>query len=206
MGYGARIEKDSVSPDGARIITYEVTIPRIVLAEFNTHCMLARNSASSRAIPVKKMIAAVTEDPYIPEVWGSNKKGMQAGDEVSKDVQTRAKAEWLRARDYAVEQANALLAFGIHKQLTNRLLEPWLWHTIIVTATEWNNFEHLRNNAQAHPAIAVPAAMMQELREESEPTTLGYDEYSFWIDTSMAFERKKRSLELFIERVMPEFG
>lgn len=34
---------------------------------------------------------------------------------------------------------------------------------------------------------------------------LGFDEYSFWIDSSMSFERKKASLERFIKDVMPAF-
>jgi len=83
MSHAARILADSVSPDGVRLTTMEVVIPRIVLAEFNTHRMFSRNSASSRAIPVEKMLKRVIEDPYIPSEWGQNQKGMQAGEPVS---------------------------------------------------------------------------------------------------------------------------
>lgn len=177
MAFGAQIEADSVSPDDVRLTTFEVTIPRIVLAEFNTHRMLSRNSASSRAIPVKKMIQRVMEDPYIPTHWGKNQKGMQAGKEVDAATQQKAEAAWLVSRDKAVAAAEYLLELGIHKQLTNRLLEPFMWHTILVTATEWNNFFHLRNHPDAHPDIQVPAAMMQELLEESEPKQIDYGQW-----------------------------
>ena len=80
MGYDAKVIKDSISPDGVRLTTLEVTLPRIVLAEFNTHRMLSRNSASSRAIPVRKRIDAVERDPFVPDQFGRNQKGMQASD------------------------------------------------------------------------------------------------------------------------------
>lgn len=174
MGFGARILAFSAHPEPEvpPLCTFEITFPRIVLAEFNTHRMFSRNSASSRAIPVEKMIRAVLEDPYIPTSWGKNQKGMQAEVEVNPYDQARARDAWLHARDAAVAQAQRLLDLGIHKQLTNRLLEPFLWHTVIVTATEWSNFFHLRNNPQAHPDIQAIAGMMQELYEELEPKAL----------------------------------
>lgn len=212
MGHGARIIADSISPDGVRLTSFEVTIPRIILAEFNTHRMLSRNSASSRAVPVKKMIQRVLEDPYVPTSWGKNQKGMQAGEEVSEErdfsvvacsrhlaggnftrmrcedcvyimkhgwpsAQERAVSHWLKARDEAVRYANALLNLGIHKQITNRLLEPFMWHTVLVTATEWDNFFHLRNNPDAHPDFQVVAEMMQELYEAYDPEPLDYGEW-----------------------------
>jgi alkanesulfonate monooxygenase SsuD/methylene tetrahydromethanopterin reductase-like flavin-dependent oxidoreductase (luciferase family) len=35
---------------------------------------------------------------------------------------------------------------------------------------------------------------------------MGYDEYSLWIDSGMSFDRKKASLERFIQDVMPAFS
>lgn len=175
MTYAAKILADSVSPDGVRLTTFEVTMPRIVLAEFNTHRMFSRNSASSRAIPVQKMIGRVRENPYVPSTWGKNQKGMQAGKE-HEDPELIEEV-WLRARDSAVRHANDLLTLGIHKQLTNRLLEPFMWHTVIVTATEWDNFWHLRDNEHAHPDIQIPAEMMRELYESGEPEQIGYGEW-----------------------------
>jgi thymidylate synthase ThyX len=177
MAYSARILKDSLAyhqwpnriEEGARLTTMEVTFPRIVLAEFNTHRMFSRNSASSRAIPVEKMLKKVQEDPFIPIYWGKNQKGMQAEEELTEDLQDAALETWLAARDHAVYRVNQLLALGIHKQITNRLLEPWLWHTVIVTSTEWDNWRGLRCNKDAQPEIRRIADMMMELLDSSTP-------------------------------------
>jgi thymidylate synthase ThyX len=177
MSFSVKLLADSVSPIGHRLTTFEATIPRIVLAEFNTHRVFSRNSASSRAIPVEKMLARVMEDPYVPSTWGQNQKGMQAGQEVNPYDAARAHDAWLRARDAAVAHAQELLDLGIHKQTTNRLLEPFLWHTIIVSATEWSNFENLRDNPAAHPDIQTPAHMIREARAASEPRKLQCGEW-----------------------------
>src|ERR1044072_9346325 len=104
MAYSVRVLKDSISPVGARLTTMEVTLPRLVLAEFNTHRVFSRNSASSRAIPVEKMLKKIQEDPFIPVYWGKNQKGMQANEELTIEEQLLAQKEWLVARDYAVTQ------------------------------------------------------------------------------------------------------
>jgi thymidylate synthase ThyX len=177
MVFEAKILADSVSPANVRLTTFEVTFPRIVLAEFNTHRVFSRNSASSRAIPVENRIKRVRKDPYIPTSWGKNQKGMQAAEEFTGHESDLCKREWLAARDSAVRQAERLQELGLHKQLTNRLLEPFMWHTCIVTATEWSNFFHLRNNAMAQPEIQIPARMMQQLYESNEPEKLDYGEW-----------------------------
>jgi thymidylate synthase ThyX len=173
MGYSARILKDTVSSAGHRLTTFEVTFPRIVLAEFNTHRMFSRNSASSRAIPIKTMLKRVEEDPFVPTYWGKNQKGMQAAEELSPEAAAAAKKEWLYARDQAIISVKRLQMpdIDLHKQTANRLLEPWLWHTVIVTATEFQNFFGLRNNKMAQPEIATPAKMMRELFDKSTPET-----------------------------------
>ena len=175
--HSAKIIADSISPQKHRLTTMEVVFPRIILAEFNTHRMFSRNSASSRAIPVEKMLTAVMENPYIPIHWGKNQKGMQAEQEVTADEQKLAEQQWLRARDEAVVYTRMLLQIGIHKQITNRLLEPFMWHTVIVTATEWNNFFHLRVNKDAHPEIQKVASLMQEAMQQSTPRKLGYTDW-----------------------------
>ncbi len=175
--HAAKILAHSISLDGVEIVTMEVVIPRIVLAEFNTHRMFSRNSASSRAIPVKKMIRRVFDDPYVPLEWGKNQKGMQAAFDVDAETAVGSVGVWLAARDFAVCQARRLLELGIHKQLTNRLLEPFMWHTVIVTATEWSNFFHLRNNEMAHPDIHRCAALMQDALDASTPMHLDYGQW-----------------------------
>jgi hypothetical protein len=177
VAYDARVLKDSLSPSGARLTTLEVTFPRIVLAEFNTHRVFSRNSASSRAIPVEKMLKRVMDDPFIPIHWGKNQKGMQANEEVTLEQTTVAMTEWLKARDFAVQQAKELLYVGIHKQITNRLLEPFLWQTVIITATEFGNWNALRRHPDAQPEIKRVADMMWDARAASTPIKLDHGEW-----------------------------
>ena len=140
---------------GHKIATMVVTFPRFILAELNTHRMLSKNSASSRAIPFKKMVEAVEKNPFIPIAWQKDHTGMQGTDYFTTEsydlkgqeiLYTEAnKREWLRARDMAVEIATDMnQSGGLTKQLCNRLLEPFMWHTVILTATEWENFFALR--------------------------------------------------------------
>jgi len=178
MGYSAKVILDSVSHDGARLTTMEVSFPRIVLAEFNTHRMFSRNSASSRAIPVEKMIARVMEDPFVPIHWGKNQKGMQAAEELGENERMAAVGEWLRARDAAVTSVKRLaVELDVHKQIANRLLEPWLWHTVIVTATEWSNFFALRRHPNAQPEIKRAADLLFEAMAASMPELVGFDDW-----------------------------
>ena len=175
MSFAATILTDSVTPTGHRLTTFQITFPRIVLAEFNTHRMLSRNSASSRAIPIKKMIERVENNPYIPTHWGSNKPGMQAGEEIENPE--TAKKFWLVARDHAISMATGLDTISVHKQTVNRLLEPFMWHTVIVTATEWMNFFNLRCHKDAHPDISTIAHIMLFLYNDDNPKLLDYGEW-----------------------------
>ena len=142
----AKIVADSVSPQGHRITSMLLTYPRMIHAEMCRHRMHSRNSASSRAIPFEKMVEKVENDPFIPLAWQGNHKGMQG--EVYWTDESRIRDnenEWLRARDNAVSHARILnQAHDVTKQLCNRLLEPFLWHTELVTGTEWKNFFELR--------------------------------------------------------------
>jgi thymidylate synthase ThyX len=174
MAHYSKIIADSVSPHGHRLTTFEICLPRIVLAEFNTHRLFSRNSASSRAIPVEKMIKMALEEPYVPTHWGKNQKGMQAEAELTEDEQFHARAKWLFARDSSVAHAQELLKVGVHKQLTNRLIEAFQWHTVVVSSTEWDNWDHLRDHKDAHPEIQKPAHSMKLLREAQKPELLDF--------------------------------
>jgi len=169
MTFSAKILCDSVTENDDRLTTLEVTFPRIVLSEFNTHRMFSRNSASSRAIPVEKMLKLVKENTYIPSHWGKNQKGMSAEFTVEQNEQMKSRDVWLKARDNAISSAENLLKLGIHKQITNRLLEPFMWHTVIVSATDWSNFFALRCHPGAHPDIRQIAEMMKFVINGSEP-------------------------------------
>lgn len=170
--YNAKVLLDSIAVrDGkaTRLTTMEVTLPRIVLAEFNTHRTFSRNSASSRAIPVKKRIESVRENPFIPEAFGKNQKGMQASENLSEELDSESREIWMYACTSALVYAKKLDELGVHKQLANRLIEPFSWHTIIVSATEWDNFFALRCNKDAQPEIRKAAELMREAMAASRP-------------------------------------
>lgn len=208
MGFDAKILADSRSPADYRLTTLEATFPRFVLAEFNTHRVFSRNSASSRAIPIAKQLRRVLEEPYVPIEFGSNQPGMQAGAALAGEKRDAAEREWLHARDDAVRRVLGLVTdpdaisadddlfeylgqveeairnraqspqwLNVHKQVANRLLEPFMWHTVIVTATEWDNFLNLRCHPDAQPEIRLTAEKMRTAIEASEPDQLGEGEW-----------------------------
>ena len=177
MDGSAKVLADSISPRGKRLTTLEVTFPRYVLAEFNTHRTFSRNSASSRAIPVKKQLDRILNDPFIGDHWGSNQPGMQAGAELNGEAREKAIEIWREAGRAAVRAAEQLAELGVHKQRTNRLLEPFMWHTVIVTATEWNNFFALRAHKDAQPEIRDAACAMRNAMDTSVPNSIDYGEW-----------------------------
>lgn len=177
MGYSAKILADSLSPDGVRLTTFEVTFPRFILAEVNTHRVLSRNSASSRAIPVKKSIKAVREDPFVPESFVRNKAGMSGDSDLQEWKGEVARLTWHGAKWAAIGAATILEKLELHKALANRILEPFKWHTAIITATEWENFFALRTDKNAQPEFRKIAIQMQELLDTCVPIELKYGEW-----------------------------
>lgn len=169
MAYSARVICDSIGAHGVRLVTVEATYPRFVHSELLTHRVFSRNSSSSRAIPIEKMIQSVIDDPVMPVSWGRNQRGMQAGAELSGDELAAAQAAWLRGRDAAVETARTLAAAGLHKQVVNRVLEPWMWITVLITATEWANFFAQRCHPDAQPEIRVAAELIRDAMAASVP-------------------------------------
>lgn len=176
MTYEAKIIEDSIAK-GVRLTTFSVTFPRFILAEFNTHRMLSRNSASSRAIPVMKRVRAVWAAPFIPEAFASNKAGMQAGEEVSPFRAMVAWHLWWLAAKVACVFAWCFAKLEVHKQWANRLIETFAWHQIVVTATDWDNFFALRVSKLAQPEIYKIAKMMEELYNSSTPKELKEGEW-----------------------------
>ena len=140
----AKIIADSLSPQGHRITSYLLTYPRFIHSELTTHRMFSRNSASSRAIPFERMVKMVEEDPFIPIAWQKSHVGMQGTEYLTDRKHENAVYEWLKSRDLAVKQAKMMNNDGVTKQLCNRLLEPFMWHTTLVTATEFSKFFELR--------------------------------------------------------------
>jgi hypothetical protein len=203
--YEAKIIKDSIC-NGHRLTTMQLTHPRIVHAEFNTHCMFARNASSSRAIPFATTVKRVTDDPFIPVWWGKNQKGMQAAEQLGEAQQQTAIRLWLHARDYMIDIAERMASakctdcdgtgkvfehdittghhntvcsmcqgtgegLNVHKQIVNRLLEPFSWITVAVTGdwSAWSNYFALRCHPDAQPEIQKQAYMAQKAYFESTP-------------------------------------
>lgn len=177
----AKVIADSVSAvNGKRITTYELEFPRFILPEFNTHRMISKNSASSRAIPVKTMLETICNSPAMPSHWGKNESGMQANEEhdafvyyAPEDCFTSSReGAWRVARDNACEAAKAFAKAGYHKQIVNRLTEPFQMIKVVATATEWDNFFWLRKHKDAQPEIRILAEKMWEARAASTPEVL----------------------------------
>ncbi len=166
----AKVICDSISPSGVRLTTMELNYPRFIHSEFMTHRMFSRNASSSRAIPVDKMIAAVSSSPAIPVHWGKNQAGMQAREEV--EFPTIAEDIWKYGSMRAVDVAYQLKDCELHKQIVNRVLEPFQWIKVIVTATEWDNFFKLRHNEDAQPEIRELADVMKSAMYCSNPVEL----------------------------------
>lgn len=174
----AKIIADSINSKGKRITSFVVTMPRIVLAELNTHRVLSRNSASSRAIPFVKMLEMVKKTPFIPIQWMKEHTGMQ-GNEFFTDEAEIAQLEkaYLEGRDNAVKTAESLSSLGLTKQIVNRGLEAYMWHTVIITATEWENYFALRAHEAAEIHIQKLAYVMLEEMNNSTPRLLKVGEW-----------------------------
>lgn len=179
MTFKAQIIADSKNEFGNRLTTFVITFPRIILAEKNTHRMWSRNSASSRAIPFKKMVQSVKDNPFIPLKWMKDHSGMQGVEywENENDIKIRTDA-WLAARDSAVTHAEILNeSLGVSKQVANRLLELFMYHTAIVTASEFENFFALRAHKDAEIHMQHLAYLMLDEYNKSEPRALKAGEW-----------------------------
>lgn len=154
---------------GNRLTTMELHYPRFIHAEFMTHRVFSRNASSSRAIPVQKQIDMILEDTAMPIHWGKNQPGMQAAEELTGTALANAKDTWLVARNMAIASAKQLIDIGAHKQIVNRILEPFSHITVLVTSDCWNNFFALRDHTDAQPEICILAQMMKDAMDASIP-------------------------------------
>ncbi len=226
MAYKAEVVADSVSQFGVRLTTIEATLPRIVLAELNTHRMFSRNSASTRAIPAMTQLRNILENPFIPERFGINQPGMQSQEWLKGAKHEEAREIWLQNRDRAVtgvvelllgvDLAQEVLGYeadreyvsadvlidklsevdslipkssddpdrfidprllNVHKQLAGRGLEAYMWHTVVITATEWSNFLALRDHPAAQGEIAKAARLIRQALERSTPRLIREGEW-----------------------------
>ena len=175
----AKIIADSISEKGKRITTFELEYPRIIHSELMTHRVFSRNAMSSRAVPVSKMLQQVVENPAMPVRFGVNQRGMEdGGDHDQKirveytDLEFSPEEFWKEAAKNAAWHAEKFALAGYHKQVCNRLVEPFQRMKTVVTSTEWNNFFHLRCWHDADPTIQMLANCMWDALMNSTPETL----------------------------------
>lgn len=173
----AKILLDSVSDAGVRAITWELRYPRIVHSEFMTHRVNAKNSSSTRAIPVERMIQNIKDDMFVPKYWGKNQKGMQAAEVLTGWRQKLVEKIWIATGLAACFIAESLTKIGLHKQIAGRILEPWSYINVCMTTTSHANFFALRNHKDAQPEIAELAREMWGEFEKSVPTTLKFGDW-----------------------------
>lgn len=160
------------SVNGKEIVTFELEYPRFIHSELMTHRLFSRNAASSRAIPVAKMIEQVRTSPAMPIHWGKNQPGMQAKEELVGFNLTYVQQDWESAANYAAICAASMETYGAHKQIVNRILEPFQMMKTVLTATEFDNFFWLRKHSDAQPEIKHLAELMWEALENSHPNIL----------------------------------
>jgi hypothetical protein len=173
----ARVIADSVSGE-VRLTTIEVTFHRFVLAEFNTHRQFSRNSASSRAIPVESQIKRLGDSPAFPISWPGEQPGMQGGSELTDDDLADAVDLFNEVYQFTLRAVEGYVdshpdkSRRLHKSVLNRLLEPFMWHTVVVSSTEWDNFFGLRCSPLAQPEIRVAAEIIRDVYNMSDPVSV----------------------------------
>lgn len=170
----AKVIAHSTSPAGIPILTMQLRYPKFIHGEFMTHRVFSRNASSSRAIPTAKLLEEVRSDELraAPVFWGKNQPGMQAAEELTGLHLSGAKGAWAEAAGKAANLAEYMAYIGVHKQIVNRLLEPFSHINVIVTATHWRNFFGLRLHKDAQPEMRALAGAMWEAAKVSTPALL----------------------------------
>ena len=166
----AKIILDSIA-NNSRLTTLELEYPRYIHSEFMTHRVFSRNASSTRAIPVDKYIDNLMDKAIYP-VFMANQPGMQADVELDGALLNEAYYLWSNARKTAIHYARELHKLGVHKQVTNRLLEPFSTIKVIVSATEWENFFRLRISPDAQQEIQLLAVSIKKAMDSSNPNKL----------------------------------
>lgn len=177
MTISAKIIAHSINPNKEEICTYELEYPRFIHSEFMTHRVFSRNAASSRAIPVWKMIKQVWFNMAFPIYWGKKQAGMQATKEISTPLKWLCISIWWISGMVASFFALILMGLGLHKQVANRILEPWIHIKVVMTTTKIDNWEHLRLHKDAQPEIYLLAYLMRKARKDSTPVQLKWGDW-----------------------------
>jgi len=173
----AKIIKHSINPANEDIVTWELEYHRFIHAEFMTHRDFSRNASSSRAIPIWKMIKHAWTNMAIPTHWGKKQKGMQAAQEVNPFAQTMGKIIWIFTGLCVSLMVLLMKGLGVHKQVANRMLEPWTHIKVVMTTTKHGNWFLLRDHRDAQPEIRQLAKQMRQKLAESTPERLEWGEW-----------------------------
>lgn len=194
MSIEAKVIEDSISREGKRITTFQLKYPRFVHSELMTHRVFSRNASSSRAIPIMKMIKDVWNEPAEPVHWGKNQSGMQARSVLEGTKLKLAKTVWNISSKVACVFAYTLFKIGLHKQISNRILEPWQHIHVVLTSTEYENFFKLRDHPDAQPEIRELAKQMKSAMIYSIPRVLNEGEWHLPYITDS--ERRNSNIEI----------
>lgn len=160
-----------------RMLTLEIEYPRFIHSEVMTHRILSKNAASSRAIPINKMLEIVRTRTAMPVFWGMNQPGMVAKQEANEEVTVAAQTVWREAMEHACRSSELMDELGLHKQIPNRLTEPYQIMKTVISGTEWANLLFLRDHPDAQPEFQELAKCISEAIKQSKPIRLKVGEW-----------------------------
>lgn len=181
--FDVKVLAHSKSHENVMAVSFYLMYPRFIHAEMMTHKDFSRSAASSRAIPVMKMLAQVWNNPAMPVHWGSNIPGMQAKAELKGWERRVAINAWLLAGRVACVFAWLLTKLNLHKQVANRILEPWQLMHVTLTTAKLANFFNLRIHPDAQPEICLLATLMRDKLSKVPAKLLRQGEWHLpWLD------------------------
>jgi hypothetical protein len=195
---------DSISDQGIRITTFQLRYWRAIHSELMTHRVFSRNAGSSRARPSKAIIEQVAHDPWGPIVWGLNEPGMQANNVADISVGMQSLWSWRNIAKRAANSATVLLNLGLHKQIVNRVLEPFTYIDVVVTATDYANWFALRLDKDAQPEIQQLAQVMKDAMDASKPVLLNPGEWHLPYITTNDYAEAQNHVSYVISKDRPE--
>lgn len=203
----AIIVADSISPLGVRLTTFQLRYWRPIHSELMTHRVFSRNAGSSRARPSAKIIEQVRTEPWGPIHWGANQAGMQAQEELNDLDTASARAAWRMAAKDAADRAEQMCEISVHKQIVNRLLEPFTYIDVLVTATDFANWFALRDHPDAQPEIQELARLMKFAYQQTLPKSVYFGDWHLPYITEEDWKAAERKCqEGRITRDMPRYS
>ncbi len=169
----AKIVQDSSLPTGERVLTFSAMYGRLIHSELLRHRAASHSVKSSRAIPTKKYREEVKQNIYVPVKFGTKKRGMQAGKPtfLSKFYGERV---WRLSSKFACLFHWMMEKLDIHKEVANRILEPYVWveETITVEADALKEIAELRIHDDAQEDVRKIVEEMLYEMDKSTPVEL----------------------------------